>query len=121
MFLWASLIIENLRFTPIDEIRDKLRSIPSGLDCLYQQLLVQICSRPSISKLLSKLLMWVLHAPRPMNIDELAWACSVNDSHRSASSVGIPVIKRFRQSIELCRPILKLHDGGLVKLVHQSA
>ncbi|KAI5787788.1 hypothetical protein FPQ18DRAFT_262731, partial [Pyronema domesticum] len=122
MFLWVSLIIQDLRYTPIEEIRDKLRSIPSGLDCLYQQLLVQICSwGPSISKLLSKILMWVLNVPRPMHIDELAWACTVNDSHRSASSVDISVINGFSQSIGLRGPILKLDNGGIVKLVHQSA
>jgi hypothetical protein len=87
MFLWASLVIKDLEYTPIDEIRDKLRSIPSELDCLYQRLLGQICSYPSIAKLLSKILMWVLHAPRPMNIDELHW--------HVMSMIGINQLRRL--------------------------
>jgi hypothetical protein len=121
LFHWASLVVKDLRCTPIDEVRDKLRSIPSGLDCLYKRLLDQMGSHPPIAKLLSKILMWVLHAPRPMSIDELAWACTVKSSHKSASSVDISVINGFPQSIRLCGPILKLDDEGIVKLVHQSA
>ncbi|KAI5793532.1 hypothetical protein FPQ18DRAFT_170759 [Pyronema domesticum] len=73
MFLWASLVIEDLEAAPTDEIRDKLKSIPSGLNSL------------------------------------------------SASLVDNSLIKAFPWNIRLCGPILKLDDGGMVKLVHQSA
>lgn len=72
MFLWASLVIEELRDTPAEDIREKLQSIPSGLDSLYNHLLGQLGKQKTMA---TKILMWVVNSPRPMTIDELAWAC----------------------------------------------
>jgi hypothetical protein len=121
MFLWASLVIEDLRVTPLKEIRDKLKTIPSGIDALYRNLLDQLGQRPNTAKMASKILMWVVNAPRPMKIQELAWACTTERSHKAASSVDTELIEYFRTDIKHCGPILKIDKAGEVKLVHQSA
>jgi hypothetical protein len=42
MFLWVSLIIEDLIKTPVEVIQSRLKSLPSGLSGLYQQLLDEL-------------------------------------------------------------------------------
>ncbi|KAI5788609.1 hypothetical protein FPQ18DRAFT_48604 [Pyronema domesticum] len=121
MFLWASLVIEDLRETPLKEIRDRLKTIPSGIDALYRNLLDQLGQRPNIAKMASKILMWAVNAPRPMKIQELAWACTTERSNQAASSVDAKLIEYFKIDIKNCGPILKIDEAGDVKLVHQSA
>lgn len=67
-----------------------------------------------------KMLMWVVHAPRPMSVEKLAWECTITADHKSISSVDSILIRDFRYNIKLCRPILKVGGDGIVKLVHQS-
>ncbi|KAI5793611.1 hypothetical protein FPQ18DRAFT_171772 [Pyronema domesticum] len=121
MFLWVSLIIEDSRETPLEGIQSKLRNLPSELSGLYQQLLDQLSRRQDVAKMASKLLMWVVHAPRPMSVEELAWAYTINNDHKSRSSVDAALIRDFHFNIKLCEPILKLGDDGTIRLVHQSA
>jgi hypothetical protein len=56
-----------------------------------------------------------------MSVQGLAWAYTINDDHKSSSSVDAALIRDFRVNIKLCGPILKLGNDGTVKLVHQSA
>jgi hypothetical protein len=124
MFLWASLMIEDLQNTPVRAIRNKLEIIPSGLDHLYQRLLDQLAGdRPGIATMATRILMWVANSPRPMTSDELAWACACtsNSSHKSVASIDASIICSFRMDIKNCGPIPKVDSQHKVKLVHQSA
>lgn len=120
MFLYTSLIIEDIQKTPSQEVGEELKSVPVGLDDLYQRLLEQLDRQQDISKMATEILMWVIHAPRPMSIDELSWACAINQDHKSASSVDSSLIRSFRRNIKLCAPIVKFDDKGIVNLVYQS-
>jgi hypothetical protein len=120
MFLWASLIIEDLLRTSIKDVKSKLKKIPRGLNELHTQLLNQLA--PEIKSTARKVLMWVVTAPRPMHLDELAWACTVTHEHQSLSSIENSIISGFIQDVKLCGPILKYNiESGIVTLVHQSA
>lgn len=121
MFLWASLIIEDLLETPLEGIQSKLRSLPSGLDDLYKRLLDQIGKRQDTAQMAIRILMWVSHAPRPMSVEEIAWAYTMDcKHHKSANSVdSLGIIDSFGQNIRNCGPILKLDKNGTVKLTHQ--
>jgi hypothetical protein len=135
MFLGVSLIIEDLRYSPIQEIHEKLDSMPSNLDDLYQKLLDQVCQKHNIAQLARRILLWVVNAPRPMTVAEPAWACAVSNGHKSTSSVDPDkrLVQSFLHSINLCGPILKLasydykyhrgesHGNKEVRLVNQSA
>jgi hypothetical protein len=121
MFLCVSIIIEDLRGTPLQAIRSKLKSLPSGLAGLYQQLLNQLTTRHGVAEMAMKMLMWVVHAPRPMSVEELAWACTITANHKYISWVDEAMIRDFILNIKLCGPLLKLGGDGTVKLVHQSA
>lgn len=68
--------------------------------------------------------MWVVTAPRPMQVEELAWACTVTQKHRSLSSIEDFIIEGFIGNVELCGPILKCNKCDktvIVTIVHQSA
>jgi hypothetical protein len=121
MFLWASLITKDLSITPLERIREKVESIPVGMDGLYQQLLDQLGQQPEIAQMAVQIMAWVVYAPRPMTVEELAWACTIKQADKSTESVDSRIINSFRQNIESCGPTLKLDDQGTVKLVHQSA
>lgn len=118
MFLWVSLIVEELLDTPISLVSETLASIPNSLNGLYTHLLRRLDGRKT--KVARHILTWVVMAPRPMRVVELAIACSIKSSHRSASSIENVLITGFKQAIALCGPILKI-QGGIVYLVHQSA
>lgn len=86
MFLLVSLIVEDLKTTPTDQIRGKLQIIPSSLGGFYQALLDRVFALPEDAvQTIKQILMWVVSTPRPMSIEELAWACKLRSEHRSAA------------------------------------
>jgi hypothetical protein len=99
MFLWVSLFIKDLQLTPVERIREKLKGAPTGLDNLYRGLIDQLNQNPVIAEMATKILMWVVYAPSPMSIDELAWACTVKSDHKSISCVDNSLIESFRFNI----------------------
>lgn len=123
MFLWVSLVIEDLQLgnTPVEKIREKLKGVPTGLDHLYRQLIDQLNRNPDIAKMATKILTWVVYAPKPIRVNELSWACAVESGHKSISCVDNSLIESFWLNIRNCGPVLKLDSQGLVNLVHQSA
>jgi len=118
MFLWVSLIMAELLETPADKVEETLNKSPADLDSLYQFLLHKIA--PKAKDAVNLILKWVVFAPRPMKLDELAIACALKPSYRSASCIESSLIHGFPHNVSLCGPILKVQDG-IVHLVHQSA
>jgi hypothetical protein len=112
------LIIKELSETPIEEVDNTLHAIPDDLNQLYNHLLSKLNSKQA--KVAKSILRWVVMAPRPMKLTELAIACSVKSSYTSASAIDSMLIIGFGRNVTLCGPILKI-DNGYVHLVHQSA
>jgi hypothetical protein len=94
-----------------------LRAFPVDLNGLYKHLLLRIKMTADKTK---RILKWVLFAPRPMKVEELAIAYAVQLHYKSVSCIDDSLITGFPQCISLCGPILMIKDG-LVHLVHQSA
>ena len=109
MFLWVSLVCMDLMKTPRKAVRDKLTTIPRGLEALYIYLLNRLDD--DTAELARNILTWVVMAPQPMTVPELATACSLNGC--GSDDVG------FKEDINLCGPMIKL-QGDVVYLVHQS-
>lgn len=118
MFLWVALVIEELFHTPIDSVSKTLDATPPTLYGLYARLLERLNGRNA--EIVKRILMWVITAPRPLSVAELAIACSVNASHMSEASIGSALLTGFEHDIALCGLILKVQEG-IVHLVHQSA
>jgi hypothetical protein len=126
MFLWVSLIIKDLYDTSIADVKSKILVIPKNLHQLYQQLLDNI--KPEHARMAKEILAWVVCAPRPMTVEELAIAVMVSSDYKSSVCIEKARVDGFRQ-IKVCGPMLKLEvierrDGTnitTVGLVHQSA
>ncbi|KAL0632587.1 hypothetical protein Q9L58_008518 [Maublancomyces gigas] len=118
MFLWVSLIVQELFETPLDQVSEALEAIPSTVTGVYTHLLKRLTGKKV--KMVSNILTWVVMAPEPMTVTELAIACSVKITHTAESSIERSLIAGFEHNIALCGPILKVQDG-VVYLVHQSA
>ena len=94
----------------------KLVEIPPDINGLYKSLLDRLDD--NVVLLSKQILMWVSQAPRPLKVEELAIACSI-ERIRSVSHANT-FIDGFKENIELCGPMLKI-QGEIVHLVHQSA
>jgi len=106
MFLWAALVAQELKETPMDNVLETLELIPPGIVGLYTHLLRKI---PQKSVGIARLIfMNVVHAHRQMSVMELAITCSVKEPHTSLSSIPSHVIEYFDKNIKLCGPILKI-------------
>ncbi|KAF8520711.1 hypothetical protein BDD12DRAFT_904904 [Trichophaea hybrida] len=121
MFLWVSLVLQELsKSDTINELRGKLKALPTTLSDVYQKILNTI--NPKYALTARKALQCIVYAARPMTLNELKVAISVTPQHTSISSLqeDVPMeIKGFL--IQIFGPLIKLHDDESVHLVHQSA
>lgn len=118
MFLWVSLVVQELLDTPASSVFETLETTPDTVNGIYSHLLKRLDGRKA--KMAKKILMWIVMAPKPMTVTDLACACSIKNTHEPQSSVEQALITGFEHDIALCGPILKV-QGGVVYLVHQSA
>lgn len=118
MFLWVSLVVEELLDTPANSVIETLETTPDSVNGVYSHLLKRLDGRKAM--IAKKILMWIVMAPEPMTVTDLAWACSINNTDESRSSVGQDLITGFKHDIALCGPMVGV-KGGVVYLVHQSA
>ncbi|KAK5049354.1 hypothetical protein LTR84_004283 [Exophiala bonariae] len=122
MFLWVSLMIAILERTPAKVVRNRIKSIPRGIESVYDRILEEI---PHESRETAfNLLMWVAVARRPLHLDELEVACTGTwgsdpfiQSHPTEPYSRDDILG----DIQLCGPILKVQSDDSVHLVHQTA
>lgn len=98
MFLWVSLIVKALLDTPTSLVSETLEATPDSINGLYSHLLSRLDGRRV--GLARDILIWVVTAPQPMSVVELAIACSIKITHESESSIETAIIgdssKTFR-------------------------
>jgi ankyrin repeat protein len=121
MFLWVSLMIAILEKTPAKLVNDQIKTLPRGLDCVYNRVLDEI---PEESReVAGNVLMWVTFASRPLKMKELGVACAINQDDGGCEAFST-ILSNLNDGIlgdvELCGPILKVQNDGSVHLVHQT-
>ncbi|KAL1841792.1 hypothetical protein VTJ49DRAFT_6545 [Mycothermus thermophilus] len=72
MFLWVHLMLEILSKTPVTRVSEQLRTLPQGIDPLYNRILDEI-PKESMDTV-KVILKWVVFAVRPLTLDELSMA-----------------------------------------------
>ncbi|KAH7358175.1 hypothetical protein B0T11DRAFT_319313 [Plectosphaerella cucumerina] len=118
MFLWAALMVKVLETTPVSRVRERLASLPSGIDELYDRILAEVPE--DLVSTVSAILKWVAFAFRPLSIDELGVACALDSApYESIASIPEEVRTGIRGDLGLCGPILKVKNDH-VHLVHQT-
>ncbi|CAN9211493.1 unnamed protein product [Alternaria alternata] len=113
-FLWVGFAMrELLQKQTCSDILKALKDLPSGLPAIYSRMLLQI---PAQQREVSQaILRWVTLAARPLQLQELAAATSVQPS-----SPLMTMEQAIRDAITRCGPLLKMQKQE-VSLVHQSA
>lgn len=124
MFLWAtlawSLFTDGVGMWTRAVVQRKiqgLRQVPSGIESLYHRVLSLVDKR--IATELLAALKWIVAAPEPLTVDEIAVALSLRARPRYKQQLDVPFNMQlfFKKS---CPQLLKIDGSGAVKLVHLS-
>jgi len=122
MFLWVSLIIDDLQKSTTTRpriIREKLKSLPKSLPGLYTDILRKI--NPEDQEYATAILRWVVWAVRPLTLQELTIAIAIRPEDTSMSSLGDEMESDLSKVLRLLFGGMINIRGGEVHLVHQSA
>ena len=129
IFLWASLVIENLACHCSGPDFDTfLEESPPKLEGVYQQMLGRI-SKGGGSKKVLNMIRYVALAVRPLTFGELGYILVDIDgeakskqrsSHGGASIESQPTEKEIEKSIQSCQGFLR-SIAGTVSIIHHTA
>ncbi|KAL1857626.1 hypothetical protein Daus18300_010266 [Diaporthe australafricana] len=111
-FLWVSLVMTELETTSRVEAWEHLSRLPSGLDAMYEWMMMQIPHEWRESS--TKVLLWAALAYRPLSIVELVVA--LDEQH-----LGLIDCETVRDCVNHCGQILRTDADATVHLVHRSA
>ncbi|KAJ0108723.1 hypothetical protein J7T55_011213 [Diaporthe amygdali] len=111
-FLWVFLVMTELEATSRIEAWEQLSRLPSTIDALYEWMIMKIPHQ--WRETLSKVLLWVTLAYRPLSVAELATAL---DERR----LGLTDSEIIRGCVSHCGQILRTAADGTIHPVHHSA
>ncbi|KAI1660852.1 hypothetical protein F4813DRAFT_386262 [Daldinia decipiens] len=121
-FLWLHMVLESLEesvMSSIKDIKDIVTKIPPTLEKTYLGFLGAISS--GNQQLTSRLLQLILASSRPLFLDEINIAFTIDSSHRTADAVSQDCQSAVAHTIRgLLGPFARILDSK-VFLVHQSA
>lgn len=119
-FLWVCLVLEQIETSDMlsrSHIKTFIQGIPQKLEKTYMGFVSSISNLDAASKLLKL----ILGASRPLTLDEINIAFSIEASHRTAENVQedyqMPMHRTLRQVLG---PLIRISDSK-VSFVHQSA
>jgi hypothetical protein len=120
-FLWASLMLADLEQTDMDEVRDKLKNLPQGLNETYARILNDNISKERREKA-QFLLLNMVAARRPLKKIEIAAAFAV---WKKGSALPSQDIYEYTDICSSCSSIIYLDvasndDDTTVNFCHQS-
>lgn len=118
MFLWVALQIDSLCERHTDqEIRQALLDLPKGLPATFQRILD--AASPQTRPLQTKILRLISISRRPLTIEELKEALSVDPGNPKWNPEN--VINNMRSAMASCGSLLVVDEEELtVRLVHHS-
>jgi hypothetical protein len=121
MFLFATLQIDLL---PLDTLSEKaieviIQRLPSGLEETYERILRAI--HPRDQAIARRILSWAICAFRPLRMDELVAALSVDDNHTLTTPADCRMLLDPEKDIRrICGGLVSIAANGSVLLAHQS-
>jgi hypothetical protein len=111
-FLWVALVCQNLEATSKRNVLKRLKSLPPGLDSLYERMMQQI-SRSEDAELCKQILASIALVYRPITLQELAALVEqLEDIADDPESI--------EEIVSLCGSFLTLRKETIY-FVHQSA
>ncbi|KAF6824090.1 ankyrin repeat protein [Colletotrichum plurivorum] len=119
-FLWASLVLETIFRLPsrkLSAVKKALEGIPASLDQLYETALSSIEDRPASTRMLQI----ILAATRPLTLDEINMAMSINSEHRSVENLLADTEPSVEYTVKRLGGFFVRIMNSTVQLVHQTA
>ena len=113
-FLWVALVLENLQGAiPIGKVEEKVETLPSTIDGLYQRLLQDVPAQEI--ETLQHVFTWLIAANRPLKLPELAEALATQpDPHRPPGNEVWP------SRIWICCHLMTANKDNIVRFRHPS-
>ena len=120
MFLLARLYIESLtRLITLRKVKAALTALPEGLENMYQEVLERIQGQDTeLASLAMKVLGWIYHAKRPLQLPELQHALAVEPEDTFLDEDGLPERDLL---ISVCAGLLSLQEDDTVTFIHYTA
>ncbi|KAI9674908.1 MAG: hypothetical protein M1822_009011 [Bathelium mastoideum] len=119
MFLWVSLVLYSLDTVySLQELRDKIKVLPSDLSQLYGRILTRICNHqdPLLSKRTMQILGWICCSQRSLKRFELLPALAITSQRPTLDDSSMPSSQVF----DTCKPLVEVRNDGSVTFVHFS-
>lgn len=113
-FLWTVLVLEGLSTTyGEEEMKQVLEEVPLGMDALYSRTITTMSSMARGKKLATVILRWAVCCTRPLTINELETALSLELKDN---------FSRIKQSItSLCGQLVTVNNADQVLMIHETA
>lgn len=109
MFLWVRLVRDALKSCQTTEdVEETLKSLPEGLDAVYERVLERLDSLPDAQKKRAiQILRWSLFARRPLTVDQLAGILAIREGDKFLKSKQL-IRDPHRHILELCSPFIEI-------------
>lgn len=125
MFLWVRLMVDDLkRSSSESELKERLQTLPSGLEEAYQLLFLRFSQKLDKCelRLAQSVLALIVIACRPLRFDELRYAYATHC--RSLETVAQPLqnyllLQPPQRISDICGGLVSIRDGS-VRLIHSS-
>ncbi|KAF9773963.1 hypothetical protein IL306_008100 [Fusarium sp. DS 682] len=112
-FLWVELACEELvQVFDEDEIDEVLEHVPAGMAPLYDKILSSMAKQTQHRPLIQASLDWIVCGTRPISIEELQAALSLDRKSKVRNAKKIVE--------ELCGQLLRINNG-VVQVIHGTA
>lgn len=115
MFRYAALMINEPNTASRKNINNVLNNMPDGLNEMYELILLRLEERhpKKYLELRQRILLWIATAFRPVRVDEMAYACAVDDGEEDFK----PAEKRLatkKDMLEACGSLIEVfkNDSG---------
>lgn len=119
-FLWAALLVEDLRRAALSKVEGILENLPKGLYGVYDQILSRIDEHDT--EQFRQILYLVMASERPLSQQELAAAViSGKESQHCENHITDTLLDTFLDAHTVCQPLLRHDDEhNTVTVFHQS-
>ncbi|KGQ08421.1 Ankyrin repeat domain-containing protein 17 [Beauveria bassiana D1-5] len=121
MFLWVTFLIDEICAGSCDDdIRRSLRQLPKDLEETFKRALLRILSRAKHVELVQRTFRWVAVARRPLTLDELREAVSIDVGQTHSRPERLP--HHMNRILLWCENLLHLTDEepAQVQFAHAS-
>lgn len=122
-YLWAYLTLDMIKdhLSSKKDIRDITSTLPPSVKAAYQSILAKAPSNAEERELQTKLLQIVVAATRPLTLEEMHFALSLKETHRSYDDMPAMREDSFREQVRnICGLFVTIIDSEIY-LLHQTA